>query len=98
MVEYWARLRNRLEDGKIIESEYYLKEIKFPLNPTAPYKEYTVSLNLNDDDQLMIQSVNKDEDVVETAESLKTCFRISLMWRERRNRRKNNYFHQTFKY
>ena len=28
MVEYWARLRDRLEDGEITESEYYLKEIK----------------------------------------------------------------------
>lgn len=60
MVEYWTRLRDRLEDGEITESEYYLKEIKFPANPVAPNKDYTVSLNLDDDDQLMIQNVHKD--------------------------------------
>lgn len=38
MVEYWAHLRDRLEDGEITESEYYLKEIKFPMNPIAPDK------------------------------------------------------------
>ena len=39
MVEYWARLRDRLEDGEITESEYYLKEIKFPMNPVDSEKE-----------------------------------------------------------
>lgn len=27
MVEYWARLRDKLEDGEISETEYYLKEV-----------------------------------------------------------------------
>lgn len=54
MVEYWARLRDKLEDGQITETEYYLKEIKFPINPIDPDKEYTGSLNLDDDDQLLI--------------------------------------------
>ena len=71
MVEYWARLRDRLEDGEITESEYYLKEIKFPTNPVDTDKEYTVSLNL-DDDQLMVQ--NEDDDTEETAELLKDLF------------------------
>lgn len=32
MIEYWALLRDKLEDGEITETEYYLKEIKFPMN------------------------------------------------------------------
>ena len=74
MVEYWARLRDRLEDGEITESEYYLKEIKFPMNPVDPDKEYTVSLNLDDDDHLMVQKINEDEETEETAELLKDLF------------------------
>ena len=74
MVEYWARLRDRLEDGEITESEYYLKEIKFPMNPVVPDKEYTVSLNLDDDDQLMVENMNEDDDIEETAELLKDLF------------------------
>lgn len=74
MVEYWARLRDKLEDGEITESEYYLKEIKFPMNPVESDKEYTVSLNLDVDDQLMVQNVNEDEDTEETAELLKDLF------------------------
>ena len=73
MVEYLARLRYRLEDGEIIESEYYLKEIKFPMNPVELDKEYTVSLNL-DDDQLMVQKMNENEEAEETAELLKDLF------------------------
>ena len=68
MVEYWARLRDRLEDGEITESEYYFKEVKFPMNPTDPDKGYTVSLNLDDDDQLMVQNMNEDEEAEETAD------------------------------
>ena len=74
MVEYWARLRDRLEDGEITESEYYLKEIKFPMNPVDSDKEYAVSLNLDDDDQLMVPNVNEDEATEETAELLKDLF------------------------
>ena len=58
MVEYWARLRDKLEDGEISETEYYLKEVKYPMNPTDPNKEYTISLNLDDDDQLLVQNMN----------------------------------------
>lgn len=37
-------------------------------------KEYTVSLNLDDDDQLLVQNLNEDEKAAETAELLKDLF------------------------
>lgn len=74
MVKYWARLRDKLEDYEITETEYYLKEIKFPMNPIDSDKEYTVSLNLDDDDQLLVQNLNEDEKAAETAELLKDLF------------------------
>lgn len=74
MVEYWARLRDKLEDDEITETEYYLKEIKFPMNPIDSDKEYTVSLNLDDDAQLLVQNLNEDEKAAETAELLKDLF------------------------
>jgi len=70
MVEYWAHLRDKLENGKITKTEYYLKEIKFPMNPLDPDKEYTVSLNLGDDDQLLVQNMNGDEKAEETLKDL----------------------------
>lgn len=36
IVEYWARLRDKLEDDEISETEYYLKEVKYPMNPNKP--------------------------------------------------------------
>ena len=63
-----------MENGEITESECYLKEIKFPTNPANPDKEYTVSLNLDDDDQLLVQNLDKDEKATETAELLKGLF------------------------
>ena len=74
MVEYWARLRDKLEDGEITESEYYFKEVRFPKNPVDTDKEYKVSLNLDEDDQLMFQNMNDAEDAEETAELLKDLF------------------------
>ena len=74
MVEHWARLRDKLEDDEISETEYYLKEVKYPMNPADPNKEYTVSLNLDDDDLLLIQKMNEDDDAEETAELLKDLF------------------------
>ena len=74
MVEYWTHLRDKLEDGEITETEYYLKEIKFPMNPIDSDKEYTVSLNLDDDNQLLVQNLNEDEKAAETAELLKDLF------------------------
>lgn len=32
------------------------------MNPTDPNIEYTISLNLDDDDQLLVQNMNEDED------------------------------------
>lgn len=42
MVEYWARLRDKLEDGKITESDYYKKEIRFPANPIDRDSSYSI--------------------------------------------------------
>ena len=67
-------MRDTLEDEAISETEYYLKEIKYPINPADPNKEYTVSLNLDDDDQLLVQNMNEDDDAEETAELLKDLF------------------------
>ena len=44
------------------------------MNPTAPNIEYTISLNLDDDDQLLVQNMNEDEKAAETAELLKDLF------------------------
>lgn len=44
MVEYWAKLRDKLEDGEISESEYWMKEIKYPRNP---FTDDTVEFSYN---------------------------------------------------
>lgn len=44
------------------------------MNPTDPNKEYTVSLNLDDDNQLLVQKLNKDDNAEKTAELLKDLF------------------------
>lgn len=54
--------------------EYYPKKIKFPPNPIYPDTKYTVSLNLDDDDQLLVQNMNEDEKAEETAKLLKDLF------------------------
>lgn len=71
MVEYWARLRDKLEDGKITESDYYKKEIRFPANPIDSDASFSVSLDLADDDQMMVQEMIENEEV---AEALKDLF------------------------
>ena len=71
MVEYWARLRDKLEDGKITESDYYKKEIRFPANPIDSDASYSVSLDLADDDQMMVQEMIENEEV---AKALKDLF------------------------
>ena len=71
MVENWARLRDKLEDGKITESDYYKKEIRFPANPIDSDASYSVSLDLADDDQMMVQEMIENEEV---AEALKDLF------------------------
>ncbi len=42
MNEYWVHLRDTRENGGITKTEYYLKEIKFPMNLTTPNKENTL--------------------------------------------------------
>lgn len=41
---------------------------------TDPNKEYTFSLNLDDDDQLLVQKMDEDDDAEDTAELLKDLF------------------------
>lgn len=89
MVKYWARLRDKLEDGEITETEYYLKEIKFPMNPIDLDKEYTVSLHLEDDAQLLVQNMNECEETGGTAELLKDLFPdFSYVKRKRKLKKK----------
>lgn len=88
MIEYWAKLRDKLEDGKITESEYYFKEVKFPRNPIEPDKEYTLSLNLDEGDPLLVQNTNEDENTEETTELLKDLFPdFSYVKRKRKPRK-----------
>ena len=35
------------------------------MNPTDPNIEYTIPLNLDDDDQLQVQNMNEDEERVQ---------------------------------
>lgn len=93
MVEYWARLRDKLEDEEISETEYYLKEVKYPMNPTDPNKEYTVSLNLDDDDQLLVQNMDEYDDVEETAELLKDLFPDFSYVKRKRKPKKEQFNH-----
>ena len=79
MVEYWARLRDKLEYDEITETEYYLKEVIFPINPIDSDKKYTVLLNLDDDEQLLVQNLNEDEKAGETEKLLKDSFPDSHM-------------------
>ena len=44
------------------------------MNPTTPNIEYTISLNLDDDDQLLVQNMDEYDDAEETAELLKDLF------------------------
>ena len=44
-LKYWARLRDKLDDGEITESDYYKKEIRFPANPIDSDTSYSVSLD-----------------------------------------------------
>ena len=69
--EDWARLRDKLDDGEITESDYYKKEIRFPANPIDSDASYSVSLDLADDDQMMVQEMIENEEV---AEALKDLF------------------------
>lgn len=44
------------------------------MNPIVPDKEYTVSLNLDDYYQLLVQNMNEKKKAGETAELLKDLF------------------------
>ena len=44
------------------------------MNPTDPNIGYTISLNLDDDDQLLVQNMDEYDAVEETAELLKDLF------------------------
>lgn len=74
MVEYWARLRDKLEDGEITESEYWLKEIKFPRNPTHEDTAYSLSLNLDDEDQMVVENIDDSEEVADALKDLFPAF------------------------
>ena len=74
MVEYWARLRDKLEDVIRTLTQKSLREAIGMVQPTDPNKEYTVSLNLDDEDQLLVQNMDEYDDVEETAELLKDLF------------------------
>ena len=89
MVEYWACLRDKLEDGEISETEYYLKEVKYSMNTPDPNKEYTVSLNLDNDNQLLVQNMDEYDDAEETAKLLKDLFSdFSYVKRKRKQKKK----------
>lgn len=70
MVEYWARLRDKLEDGGISESDYYKKEIRFPANTIDNDKSYSVSLDLDADEQLMVQDMGENKEVAEVLKDM----------------------------
>lgn len=44
------------------------------MNPTDPNIGYTISLNIEDDDLLLVQNMNEDDDAEETAELIKNLF------------------------
>lgn len=60
-----------MEYGEIAETEYHLKEVKFLINPINQNIEYTVSLNLDNDDHLLVQNLDEDKKTAETAKLLK---------------------------
>ena len=66
-------------DKKMIVVMYLNKEnslwcVEMFREATDPNKEYTVSLNLDDDDQLLVQNMNGNDDAEDTAELLKDLF------------------------
>lgn len=68
--------------------EYYLKEVKFPVKPVETDKEYTLSLNLDEDERLMVQNTDEIENTEETAELLKDLFPdFSYVKRKRKPKR-----------
>ena len=68
--QWLARLRDKLEDGEISESEYWFKEIKFPKNPIHEDNSYSVSLNLDEEDQLVVENIDDSEEVSDALKDL----------------------------
>lgn len=62
MVESWAKLRDKLEDGEITENEYWIKEIKYPSNSFADdVAEFSFNLDENtatDDGDAHVEKVS----------------------------------------
>lgn len=78
MVESWAKLRDKLEDGEITESEYWVKETKFPRNP-----------NENDDNISLELDEASDTDIDNISDSLKELFPdFSYVKRKRKSKKK----------
>lgn len=69
MVESWAKLRDKLEDGEITESEYWMKEIKYPPNSLAD-DATEFSFNLDED----TATTNVDAHAEEISNTLKDMF------------------------
>lgn len=68
MVEYWAKLRDKLEAGELTETEYWIKETKFPKNPIDNSSDFSFDLGQAD-------SCNKETEADdEVAEALKDLF------------------------
>ena len=44
MLENWAKMRDTLEDGDLLESEYWMKEITFPIGNTDKNNHYDVDI------------------------------------------------------
>ena len=63
--------------------------MKYPLNPTDTNIEYTISLNLDDDDQLLVQNMDEYDDAEETAELLKNLFPNSSYVKRKRKPKKD---------
>lgn len=66
-VEHWARLRDRVDSREVSERDYYLKQFRFPANPTDAGDE--ISLDVNDDEKMI--SRYEELEAEETAEILK---------------------------
>lgn len=79
MVEYQALLRDKLEDGDITESEYWLKEIKFPKNQVHNDISYSISLNLNEEDQLIVENINDSFEISKLVKDLFPDFSCAKM-------------------
>lgn len=79
MVESWAKLRDKLEDGEITESEYWMKETKFPKNPNENNDDISLELD---------EASNTDNDNI--SDSLKELFPDSSYVKRKRRTKKGD--------